>query len=552
MRRFCTQCGSALEEGARFCSSCGCKIEYKEQNINDNNVNDNNVNDNNVNANNTNTNTANVMENQYSGMDNTNNNGFTFNTFATNEQSQDNVVIHEPQQFNQSQPVFGQPESQQNDQEYNIEDSDSITDDTKSKDTTEAQSDVVSLEKSESQIQPEDQAFAFGNTSQSDNQTSVFGNTSQFDNVSPQFGSTSQFDNVSPQFGSTSQFDNVSPQFGSTSQFDNVSPQFGSTPQFDNQAPQFDNNTQFGNQASQFDNNTQFGNQAPQFDNNVQFGNSAPQFDNNAQFGNQTSQFDNNAQFGNQTSQFDNNTQFGNPAPQLDNNTQFGGQPQQQSQFDNSNTTDTAKKSKKKKTKEAKKQAKAAKQQAKAAKQQNDAPKKKGKGGVIAAVVVILALVAALVILLVKLFTDGGFDINSITGIFGGTSGYEKPFQHICTAIEEDDASKLEDAYLPSTWDVYGVTSEDLLEALKDAFLDCGEVKDVTYKVRKSEELKDSDLDEVKDYIDTYYEEDGTIKSAYDVTVKITVKGSDDKETTTDEYVVVKVNGKWYITTMTR
>ena len=84
MRRFCTQCGSALEEGARFCSSCGCKIEYKEQNINDNNVNDNNVNDNNVNANNTNTNTANVMENQYSGMDNTNNNGFTFNTFATN------------------------------------------------------------------------------------------------------------------------------------------------------------------------------------------------------------------------------------------------------------------------------------------------------------------------------------------------------------------------------------------------------------------------------------------------------------------------------------
>ena len=528
MRRFCTQCGSALEEGARFCSSCGCKIEYKEQNINDNNVNDNNVNDNNVNANNTNTNTANVMENQYSGMDNTNNNGFTFNTFATNEQSQDNVVIHEPQQFNQSQPVFGQsepqqfnqsqpvfgqPESQQNDQEYNIEDSDSITDDTKSKDTTEAQSDVVSLEKSESQIQPEDQAFAFGNTSQSDNQTSVFGNTSQFDNVSPQFGSTSQFDNVSPQFGSTSQFDNVSPQFGSTSQFDNVSPQFGSTPQFDNQAPQFDNNTQFGNQASQFDNNAQFGNQAPQFDNN---------------------------------------TQFGNPAPQLDNNTQFGGQPQQQSQFDNSNTTDTAKKSKKKKTKEAKQQAKAAKQQAKATKQQNDAPKKKGKGGVIAAVVVILALVAALVILLVKLFTDGGFDINSITGIFGGTSGYEKPFQHICTAIEEDDASKLEDAYLPSTWDVYGVTSEDLLEALKDAFLDCGEVKDVTYKVRKSEELKDSDLDEVKDYIDTYYEEDGTIKSAYDVTVKITVKGSDDKETTTDEYVVVKVNGKWYITTMTR
>ena len=474
MRRFCTQCGSALEEGARFCSSCGCKIEYKEQNINDNNVNDNNVNDNNVNANNTNTNTANVMENQYSGMDNTNNNGFTFNTFATNEQSQDNVVIHEPQQFNQSQPVFGQPESQQNDQEYNIEDSDSITDDTKSKDTTEAQSDVVSLEKSESQIQPEEQAFAFGNTSQSDNQTSVFGNTSQFDNVSPQFGSTSQFDNVSPQFGST--------------------------PQFDNQAPQFDNNTQFGNQAPQFDNNTQ----------------------------------------------------FGNPAPQLDNNTQFGGQPQQQSQFDNSNTTDTAKKSKKKKTKEAKQQAKAAKQQAKATKQQNDAPKKKGKGGVIAAVVVILALVAALVILLVKLFTDGGFDINSITGIFGGTSGYEKPFQHICTAIEEDDASKLEDAYLPSTWDVYGVTSEDLLEALKDAFLDCGEVKDVTYKVRKSEELKDSDLDEVKDYIDTYYEEDGTIKSAYDVTVKITVKGSDDKETTTDEYVVVKVNGKWYITTMTR
>ena len=500
MRRFCTQCGSALEEGARFCSSCGCKIEYKEQNINDNNVNDNNVNDNNVNANNTNTNTANVMENQYSGMDNTNNNGFTFNTFATNEQSQDNVVIHEPQQFNQSQPVFGQPESQQNDQEYNIEDSDSITDDTKSKDTTEAQSDVVSLEKSESQIQPEDQAFAFGNTSQSDNQTSVFGNTSQFDNVSPQFGSTSQFDKVSTHFGSTSQLDNVSPQFGST-------------PQFDNQAPQFDNNTQFGNQASQLDNNTQFGNQAPQFDNN---------------------------------------TQFGNPAPQLDNNTQFGGQPQQQSQFDNSNTTDTAKKSKKKKTKEAKQQAKAAKQQAKATKQQNDAPKKKGKGGVIAAVVVILALVAALVILLVKLFTDGGFDINSITGIFGGTSGYEKPFQHICTAIEEDDASKLEDAYLPSTWDVYGVTSEDLLEALKDAFLDCGEVKDVTYKVRKSEELKDSDLDEVKDYIDTYYEEDGTIKSAYDVTVKITVKGSDDKETTTDEYVVVKVNGKWYITTMTR
>ncbi len=488
MRRFCTQCGSPIEENARFCSSCGCKIERNETPIN-------------------NKNTVNLTK-------------------------EDEVVIQEKEEQANTQEAFVFSNSQDN------------------------QSDNVNIV---------NQPFGF-NQFESDN-TSNLGNVTQFGTDSTSnLGSGMQFGTDSTSnLGSGMQFgvDSTS-NLGSGMQFGtDTTSNLGSDVQFgaDNNTDNSVNTTANTANSVPFGSGMQFGvnnnvennvnNNNTNNMNNIAFG-GAPQFGTDS-----TSNLGSDVQFGtdnntdnsvNTTANTANSVPFGsgmqfgvnnnvennvnNNNTNNMNNIAFGGAPQfgadttnnfgNAPQFGTNNNIQATNNTETKKV-------------------------KKGKGGLIVTVTVIIALVIALIVLVAKLFTGGG-----VSSLLGGTKGYEKPFEDICEALEKDSSNKIESAYLPSTWDVYSATPEDLLDVLSDAFYDCGEIEDVSYKVREANKLTGEDLEEVKDYIEYNYDEDGTIKEAYELTIKMTVKGENEKMTTTDTYVVVKLGGKWYITTMTR
>lgn len=451
MRRFCTQCGSPIEENARFCSSCGCKIERNENEVTKNNNN------------------------------------------AVNLTKEDEVVIldkQEPQpqpvEFNNNNLPFGNSVQFGTDSTSNLGNS------------VQFQSGGVQFETGG--IQLESGGVQFGTDS-----TSMLGNSTQFDtNSTSKLGEGSHFGNDSTSgLGQNTNSNNYNGMNGNSSNIisgSNIEDNTNNTNSVDN--ANNINNVNNTNNNVPFGSNTQFGTDTmasnygvPNNTNNISSTSNVNNINNTSDYNNM-----NQVAFGS-TTQFGTNTtnQFGNASETT------------------TNPNDKSKKS------------------------------KSGKGGVIAAVAGIVVLVIALIVLVAKLLVGDG-----LTGLFSSTKGYEKPFEYICEALEKDNASKIESAYLPSTWDSYGVTAEDLLDVLVDAFYDCGDIEDVTYKVRDAKQLTDDDLEEVKEYIEYNYEEDGTIKDAYEVTIKMTVKGEQEKMTTTDDYVVVKLGSKWYITTMTR
>ena len=499
MRRFCTQCGSPIEENARFCSSCGCKIERNETPINNKNT---------VNL----TKEDEVVIQEKEEQTNTQE-AFVFSNSQDNQS--DNVnIVNQPFGFNQFEPDntsnLGNATQFGTDSTSNLGNATQFGTDSTSNLGSGMQFGTDSTSNLGSGMQ-----FGVDSTSNlgSDVQFGTDNNVENNVNINNNNTNNIAFGGA-PQFGTdtTSNLGSV-PQFGADNNVNNNNTNniaFGGTPQFGTDTtsnlgsvPQFGADNNLDNNVSTTA-NTNTTNSVP-FGSGMQFG-----VNNNVE---------NNANINNNNTNNMNNIAFGG-APQFgtDTTNNFGNAPQ----FGTNNNAQAINNTETKKA-------------------------KKGKGGLIVTVTVIVALVIALIVLVAKLFTGGG-----VSSLFGGTKGYEKPFEDICEALEKDSSNKIESAYLPSTWDVYSATPEDLLDVLSDAFYDCGEIEDVSYKVREANKLTGEDLEEVKDYIEYNYDEDSTIKEAYELTIKMTVKGENEKMTTTDTYVVVKLGGKWYITTMTR
>ncbi len=138
---------------------------------------------------------------------------------------------------------------------------------------------------------------------------------------------------------------------------------------------------------------------------------------------------------------------------------------------------------------------------------------------------------------------------------------YEKPIGYLFTAIEKCDGSTLEKAFPDYMNELAEDNMDDdkydsLSEYYEDAMLedlhdnledDYGKNLKISYKFIKAKEMKKSDLNDLEDRVEDYYDEKVEVEKGYKVKIKAKIKGKDDDETDTTWIDVYKIDGKWCV-----
>lgn len=144
--------------------------------------------------------------------------------------------------------------------------------------------------------------------------------------------------------------------------------------------------------------------------------------------------------------------------------------------------------------------------------------------------------------------------------IFGNT--YKTPIDNYIDVSCYAKANKLGDLAPKEYWEWYEDEYDKDLKDLKDDIKDnAKEIKDeykdeygknykVTYKIKDKETLDKDDLEELAENISDRYDiKESKIKKAYELEIKFTIKGSEDKENSEMTLYSVKIGSKWYLVT---
>ncbi|MBP3707918.1 MAG: zinc ribbon domain-containing protein [Clostridia bacterium] len=135
-----------------------------------------------------------------------------------------------------------------------------------------------------------------------------------------------------------------------------------------------------------------------------------------------------------------------------------------------------------------------------------------------------------------------------IFSLIGGA--YKTPIKNYFNGVQKTNAKTYLKAYpefmrenLEDTYD------EEFLEKRKESLEKTyGDNVKLSYKVVDKIKMTKDELDKVKDELkEDYDDEKIKISSGYKVCVKLTVKGSDEKETNFMTLDVLKINGKWSV-----
>lgn len=88
--------------------------------------------------------------------------------------------------------------------------------------------------------------------------------------------------------------------------------------------------------------------------------------------------------------------------------------------------------------------------------------------------------------------------------------------------------------------------AEETRDNLEDEYGDNVKLKD--FEVKKVIKYKKDEVKELAEYLaDEYDYDDGALQDVRVLKIKATIKGSDDEETDTNEMVLTKIKGKWYV-----
>lgn len=150
-------------------------------------------------------------------------------------------------------------------------------------------------------------------------------------------------------------------------------------------------------------------------------------------------------------------------------------------------------------------------------------------GGIAAAVVLLL-------IIIVALFSGGG---------------YKKPIDNMIKGMQNCNAKTYLKAYpevMREDYEDY-VTNKSLRSMLESFEDDYGKNIKISYKILDKEKIEKKDLTKVQEDLEDEYPDAKKNKikvtAGYKLTVKMTIKGKDDKDTDTTTIKVYKVGGKW-------
>jgi len=103
---------------------------------------------------------------------------------------------------------------------------------------------------------------------------------------------------------------------------------------------------------------------------------------------------------------------------------------------------------------------------------------------------------------------------------------------------------------IEDSWDLLGIDDGDeymefFIESLEESY---GDNIKISYKILDKKELSSRKLKNLKSILENTYDIDAdSLKKAYEVELKTTIKGKDDKETNEKTITVGKLDGKWAI-----
>lgn len=115
-------------------------------------------------------------------------------------------------------------------------------------------------------------------------------------------------------------------------------------------------------------------------------------------------------------------------------------------------------------------------------------------------------------------------------------------------SIEKKDPEMCIDAYADVYEEEYSHIDEAYMEyVLKTLEAEYGDNIKISYEVSKEEEIDKDGLKAIQNYIKSYFDKETKVTAGYKLELKISIKGDDDKKSTTDTFYVYEIDGKWGI-----
>lgn len=148
--------------------------------------------------------------------------------------------------------------------------------------------------------------------------------------------------------------------------------------------------------------------------------------------------------------------------------------------------------------------------------------------------------------------------VFAMISILKNNTGYRATLNRAFNAVAKGDAVGVISEMSSYVEDVYDKSNEDIEEAYEkriDSILDrledeVGANPKISYEIKKASKLSDRKLEKMKEEMEEYDENyDGDdIKSAYNIDIKLIVKGPDDDyHQNIDDIIVIKEAGAWKI-----
>ncbi|MBQ3512389.1 MAG: zinc-ribbon domain-containing protein [Lachnospiraceae bacterium] len=176
-------------------------------------------------------------------------------------------------------------------------------------------------------------------------------------------------------------------------------------------------------------------------------------------------------------------------------------------------------------------------------KNKQNKPKKKKKGLVVFLVIVLLLAAGAAVVWFL--------DSKGIIEIFSKEeeSTYKEAIDLYVKGIEEQEIDTFLDAYGSFLVEEFAngdgeVFMEEIYEEYES---EVGEGVSIAYKVTKEKEYSESKLNKLQEELEEDYDFKGTIDKAYDITTEFTIEGDDGETEDRVKFLVVEIEGQWYL-----
>ncbi len=138
--------------------------------------------------------------------------------------------------------------------------------------------------------------------------------------------------------------------------------------------------------------------------------------------------------------------------------------------------------------------------------------------------------------------------------------GYKKAIDNYFDVFFKGNANKIKKMAPEEYWEYYEDRYDMDMEDIKDEYEDEFEEREenfedrygknwkVSYKIEDKKELSDKKLKKIADAIEDKYDIDAdSVKKAYEVEIKATIKGSEDQDKDSIDMTVVKIDNSWYI-----